>query len=92
MSKDQWLPRPPVEGTSQPPMELRPQATRFKAMALDRALWRVGVVGYGRLGEFRAVWGLFPRPVLEAPKASVSSTNTPFVDVSICTLAVCMSA
>lgn len=30
MSKEQQLPRPPVEGTSQPPTELGPQATRFK--------------------------------------------------------------
>ncbi|KAM4801344.1 aspartate dehydrogenase domain-containing protein isoform X2 [Urocitellus parryii] len=31
--------------------ELLPQPARLKGMALDKAPWKVGVVGYGRLGQ-----------------------------------------
>lgn len=66
-------------GGSQQLTELgpRPQTTRFQDMALDRVPRRVGVVGYGRLGESLTIWGLFPRPLPEAPKGPMSSTNTP---------------
>uniref|UniRef100_A0A9L0S1R3 Aspartate dehydrogenase domain-containing protein n=1 Tax=Equus caballus TaxID=9796 RepID=A0A9L0S1R3_HORSE len=52
-----------------------------QGMALDGAPRRVGVVGYGRLGESLPVWGLFPGPFLKPPKVPVPPTNTPFISV-----------
>lgn len=44
------------------------QTTGFKGMASDGVPRRVGVVGYGRLGESLTLWAPFPRPLSEAPK------------------------
>lgn len=62
------------------------QTTEFKGMALDRVPKKVGIVGYGRLGESLIVRGLSPGPFLE-PQKPVSSTNIPFISVLICGLA-----
>lgn len=62
------------------------QTTEFKGMALDRVPRKVGIVGYGRLGESLTVRGLSPRALSGASKA-VSSTNIPFISVLICGLA-----
>lgn len=67
------------------------QTTRLKDMALDRVPRRVGVVGYGRLGESLTVWGSSPGPFLKPPKPCVA-TNTPFTQVCVCALAGCLSS
>lgn len=68
MSKDQRLPRPGVcvLGGSQQVTVLGSQTTRFKDMALDRVPQRVGVVGYGRLGESLS-GASSPGPLLKPP-------------------------
>lgn len=50
-SKDQPLPRPGGDGGGEQLPELR-----FRVMASDRVPRRVGVVGYGRLGESLTLW------------------------------------
>ena len=47
------------------------QTTEFKGMALDRVPRKVGIVGYGRLGESLTVWGLSSRSLSGASKACV---------------------
>lgn len=47
------------------------QTTEFKGMALDRVPRKVGIVGYGRLGESLTVRGLSPRALSGASKACV---------------------
>ena len=50
---------------------IQTQTTEFKGMALDRVPRKVGIVGYGRLGESLTVWGLSPRSLSGASKACV---------------------
>lgn len=71
-SKEQQLPRSGVcvcwaGAGSQQATVLRSQITRFQDMALDRVPQRVGVVGYGRLGEFLS-GASSPDPLLKHPK------------------------
>lgn len=53
---------------SEPPVELSPLTITPKGMALDQVPRKVGIVGYGRLGESLTVWGLFPSPFLKLPE------------------------
>lgn len=75
MSKGQQLPRPGLwEGGGQPAADgarTADQTTGLKDMALDRVPRRVGVVGYGRLGESRTVCGSSPGPFLKPPTPCV---------------------
>lgn len=90
MSKDQRLPRPGVcvLGGSQQATVLGSQTTRFKDMALDRVPQRVGVVGYGRLGESLS-GASSPGPLLKPPTPPCPP-QTPFICAFICALAVCL--
>ena len=78
------------DGRQQAAAELRPQATKSKGMALTTVPRKVGILGYGRVGESLTVWGFFPRPLSRASKARVSSTTILFFCVFICGLAACL--
>lgn len=62
------------------------QTTRLKDMALDRVPQRVGVVGYGRLGESPTIWAL-PQVPSWIPQSPVSATSAPFSHLCVCALA-----
>lgn len=64
------------DGRQQEAAELRPQAAKSAGMALNTVPRKVGVLGYGRLGESLTVWGFLPRPLSRAPEAPVLHKHT----------------